>query len=63
MQSHHDGQQHFLNSDSRFDAKHNEIISQTHGMQGGSGSNPLGSIFKNLLQLDFAIVLKIGIQG
>jgi hypothetical protein len=61
MHSHHDGQQYFLNSDTRFDAKQNEIISQTHGMQGGSGSNPLSSIFKNLLQRDFATVLERGI--
>ncbi len=32
-----------------------------HGMQGVSGSNPLGSILKNPLQLDFAIVLERGI--
>jgi len=30
-------------------------------MQGVSGSNPLGSILKNPLQLDFAIVLERGI--
>jgi hypothetical protein len=30
-------------------------------MQGVSGSNPLGSILKNPLQLDFVIVLYIGI--
>ena len=32
-----------------------------HGMQGVSGSNPLGYILKNPLQLDFAIVLERGI--
>ena len=32
-----------------------------HGMQVVSGSNPLGSILKNPLQRDFAIVLERGI--
>jgi hypothetical protein len=36
-------------------------INRLHGMQGVSGSNPLGSILKNPLQLDFAIVLERGI--